>query len=85
MIQFSSTTDILIGKSGAASITSANGFINNATISVPGHSLNEILFNPTTLAQAGSLMVSVMMSDGKTFDFPPYGQTKWQQLLDDND
>ena len=67
MVQFSSTTDTLIGTGGQSDVDAADGEINNITITVPGHTFLDLIINPFKPVADGDLMVTVTMSDGKTF------------------
>jgi len=67
MVQFSSTTDTLVATGGQADIDARDGLINDITMTVPGHTFLDAIINPFKLVTAGDLLVTVTMSDGKTF------------------
>jgi len=74
-IRFTSPQD-MVGGSGQASIDAPTGtFLSRVTISSPGSSFDSIEFNPVTLSSNGILMVSVLMTNGQTFTYPPSGST----------
>jgi len=81
MVQFSSTTDTLIGAGGQSDIDALDGFINDITMSVPGqHTFLDAIINPFEPQTGGDLMVTATMSDGKTFTFT-YGRTHGDNFL----
>jgi len=69
-INFTSTS-VLVGAPGAGSaILAQSGFISSLTISAPGFTFSAVEFNPQTLSSTGILMVTALMSNGKTFTCP---------------
>jgi len=80
MVQFSSTTDILLAKGGQSDIDAQDGFINNITITVPGHTFTDLIINPFKPGADNDLMLIVTMSDGKTFT-DTYGRTNGNNFM----
>lgn len=80
MVQFSSTTDILLAKGGQADVEAQDGGINNITITVPGHTFLDLIINPFKPANNNDLMLTVTMSDGKTFT-TTYGRTHGNNFM----
>jgi len=80
MVQYSSTTDTLIGAGGQSDIDAMDGLINNITITVPGHTFLDFILNPFKVGVTNDLLVSVALSDGKTETFT-YGNTHGDNFL----
>lgn len=78
-VQFASTTDTLIGTGGQADIDSVSGLIHNVTITVPGHTFGDFIFNLFEPTRNGDLNISVVTNDG-TFTFA-YGRTHGNNFL----
>jgi hypothetical protein len=77
-IRFTSTVNLAASGSGAGvAITAETGNIPSITISSPGFTFSQLEFNPETLdaASVGKLMISVLMSNGLTFQCPGLGCT----------
>lgn len=79
MVQFSSTTDTLIGSGGQSDVDAADGAINNITISVPGHTFLDLIINPFKPGTDGDLIVTVLTNTGP-FHFT-YGDTHGNNFL----
>src|SRR5215469_9471427 len=79
LVQFSSTTDTLIGTGGQSDIDAMDGLINNITITVPGHTFLDLIFNPFKPASANDLVVTVVTNTGP-FTFT-YGDTHGDNFL----
>jgi len=79
LVQFSSTTDTLIGTGGQSDIDAVDGLINNITITVPGHTFLDLIFNPFKPASANDLVVTVVTNTGP-FTFT-YGDTHGDNFL----
>lgn len=63
MVDFSSTTDTLMATAnGQANLTSSDGLINDASISVPGHTFADFILNPEN--GTGTADVTVTVSNG---------------------
>jgi hypothetical protein len=78
-VQFASTTDTLVGTGGQSDIDSLSGLIHNVTITVPGHTFGDFIFNPFEPVVKNDLFVSVLTNDG-TFTFN-YGDTHGNNFL----
>jgi PEP-CTERM motif len=63
-VTFTLTTDTLSAKSGQSDIDAADGFINDLTITVPGHSFLDLIFNPFKPGANGDLAVTVVTNTG---------------------
>lgn len=63
-VTFTSTTDMLTAKGGQSDIDAADGFINDITISVAGHTFQDLIINPFKPASANDLMVTVVTNMG---------------------
>jgi len=81
MVQFSSTTDVLIGSGGQSDLDAQDGEINNVTFTVPGHTFLDFIMNPFKPQTGLDLTVIATMSDGSTFSFGPYGSTGGNNFL----
>ena len=80
-VQFSSSTDTLqVTANGQAKVTSMDGLINNLTISVPGQTFGDLIFNPFKLTNPNDLSISVSLSNGTTNSFG-YGDTNGNNFL----
>lgn len=80
LVQFSSTTDTLIGSGGQSDVDAVDGLINDITMSVPGHTFLDAIINPFKPAATDGLTVTVTMSDSSTFTFT-YGDTHGENFL----
>jgi hypothetical protein len=80
LVQFSSTTDTLIGSGGQSDVDALDGLINNITMSVPGHTFLDAIINPFEPQAGRDLVVTATMSDGLTFSFT-YGRTHGDNFL----
>jgi hypothetical protein len=78
-VTFTSTTDMLSAKGGQSDIDAADGFINDITISVVGHTFQDLIINPFKPASANDLMVTVVTNMG-TFTLT-YGDTHGNNFL----
>lgn len=79
LVQFSSTTDTLVGSGGQSDVDAMDGLINNITVTVPGHTFLDLIFNPFKPASANDLVVTAVTNDG-TFTFT-YGDTHGNNFL----
>ena len=79
MVQFSSTTDTLVGSGGQADVDAMDGLINDITVTVPGHTFQDLIINPFKPASANDLMVTAVTNNG-TFTFT-YGDTHGNNFL----
>ncbi len=79
LVQFSSTTDTLIASGGQSDVDAMDGLINNVTVTVPGHTFLDLIFNPFKPASANDLVVTAVTNDG-TFTFT-YGDTNGDNFL----
>jgi len=79
MVQFSSTTDTLIGTGGQSDLDAADGFINNVTFTVPGHTFLDFIFNADEPVADNDLLVTVVTNDN-TFTFT-YGTAHGENFL----
>jgi hypothetical protein len=80
LVQFSSTTDTLIGSGGQSDVDAVDGLINDITMSVPGQTFLDAIINPFEPGARGDLVVTATMSDGSTFSFT-YGRTRGDNFL----
>lgn len=81
MVQYSSTTDTLVGFGGQSDVDAADGLINDITTTLPGgQTFLDYIINPFKPAAAGDLVVTATMSDGSTFTFT-YGSTAGNNFL----
>lgn len=69
VVDFSSTTDTLMTTAlGQAKVTASDGFINNISITSPGNTFTDLIFNPEN--GTGTADVTVLATDGKfTFSY----------------
>ena len=82
LVQFSSTTDILVATaSGQAKVEAQDGSLNDITMSIPGHTMLDAIINPFEPGSSNDMIVTVTMSDGTTFTFGPYGDTHGNNFL----
>ena len=79
LVQFSSTTDTLIASGGQSDVDAMDGLINNVTVTVPGHTFLDLIFNPFKPASASDLTVTAVTNFG-TFTFT-YGKTNGDNFL----
>ena len=79
LVQFSSTTDTLIASGGQSDVDAMDGLINNITVTVPGHTFLDLIFNPFKPASANDLVVTAVTNNG-TFTFT-YGDTNGNNFL----
>jgi hypothetical protein len=63
-VDFSSTTDMLTGRGGQAEVDTVDGLINNLTITVPGHTFTDLIFNAIRPVNDNDLFVTVTEADG---------------------
>jgi len=63
-VQYSSTTDTLVGTGGQSDVDALDGEINNVTITVPGHSFQDLIINPFKPVNNTDLVVTVMTNTG---------------------
>lgn len=84
-IDFSSTTDVLMGQGGQARVSAQDGLINNITITSPSMNFQGFVFNPFQPVNDNDLTVTVVDAMGPhVFQ---YGQTNGNNFLTivDND
>ena len=79
LVQFSSTTDTLVASGGQSDVDAMDGLINNITVTVPGHTFLDLIFNPFKPASANDLVVTAVTNNG-TFTFT-YGDTNGNNFL----
>jgi len=79
LVQYSSTTDTLIGTGGQSDLDAADGLINNVTITVPGHTFLDFILNPFKPGADSDLVVSVVTNTGP-FTFT-YGDSNGDNFL----
>jgi hypothetical protein len=79
MVQFSSTTDTLLGTGGQSDVDASDGLINDITITVPGHTFLDLIINPFKPGNNNDLVVTVMTNTGP-FMFM-YGDTHGNNFL----
>ena len=79
MVQFSSTTDTLIGTGGQSDVDASDGLINNITITVPGHTFLDLIINPFKPVNDSDLIVTAITNTGP-FMFT-YGSTNGDNFL----
>ena len=79
MVQFSSTTDILVGTGGQSDLDAKDGQINDVTFTVPGHTFSDFILDPQKLVSPGDLLVTAATNDG-TFTFS-YGDNHGNNFL----
>ena len=81
-VQFSSTTDILHAKGGQSDIDSLNPdkLIHNVTITVPGHTFDDLIINPFKDVADGDLHITVV-ANGVTIPTFTYGKMNGQNFL----
>ena len=79
LVQYSSTTDTLVGHGGQSDVDAADGTINDITMTVPGHTFLDAIINPFKPGSANDLMISVVTNTG-TFTFT-YGDTNGNNFL----
>ena len=64
MVQFSSTTDTLLGTGGQSDLDASDGLINDVTITVPGLTFLDLIINPFKPVNNNDLVVTVMTNTG---------------------
>ena len=64
MVQFSSTTDTLLGTGGQSDLDASDGLINDVTITVPGLTFLDLFINPFKPVNNNDLVVTVMTNTG---------------------
>ena len=79
-VDFSSTTDILMGQGGQARVTAQDGLINDITISLPTTNFGGFIFNPFQPVNNDDLLVTVVDSMGMHYTFQ-YGSTNGNNFL----
>jgi len=79
LVQYSSTTDTLVGHGGQSDVDAADGAINNITMTVPGLTFLDAIINPFKPGSANDLMITVVTNTG-TFNFT-YGDTHGNNFL----
>ena len=79
MVQFSSTTDTLIGTGGQSDVDAMHGLINDIMIMVPGHTFRDLIINPFKPASNGDLIVMVVTNTGSFMH--TYGKTNGNNFL----
>jgi len=79
-VDFSSTTDTLIAHGGQATISAADGEINDLTITTPGHLFAGFVFNAFKPVNNDDLEVTVVDGNGMHYTFQ-YGQTNGNNFL----
>lgn len=79
-IDFSSTTDVLIGHGGQATISAQDGLINDITITSPSMNFQGFVFNPFKPVNDNDLIVTVVDTANNTYTFQ-YGQTNGNNFL----
>jgi len=79
LVQFSSTTDTLIGTGGQSDVDAKDGLINNITMTVPGETFLDAILNPFKPGANGDLVVTVNTNTGP-FSFT-YGDTNGDNFL----
>ena len=57
LVQYSYSTDTLIGKGGQSDVDAADWLIKNITMTVPGHTFLDAILNPFKPGTAGDLLV----------------------------
>jgi hypothetical protein len=64
-VDFSSTTETtLVASGGQAKVTASDGLINNISITVPGGTYTDLIFNPFNAGVTSDAVVTVVASDG---------------------
>ena len=79
-VDFSSTTDVLIGHGGQATVSAQYGLINDITITVPSTNFGGFILNPFHPVNNDDLMVTVVDSMGMHYTFQ-YGSTNGNNFL----
>ena len=79
MVQWSSTTDTLLGTGGQSDLDAVGGLIHDVTFTVPGHTFLDLIFNPFKPGNNNDLVVTVMTNTGP-FMFT-YGDTHGDNFL----
>jgi hypothetical protein len=69
----------LIASGGQSDVDAVDGFINNITMTVPGHTFLDVILNPFKPASASNLVVT-LVTNGGTFTFT-YGRTNGDNFL----
>jgi transposase-like protein len=83
LVEYSSTTDTLLGKGGQYDVDSADRSINDITMTVTGHTFLDTTINPLKPGNANDLMTTVVTNTG-TCTFR-YGDNIQQQLANHNE
>jgi PEP-CTERM motif-containing protein len=79
-IDFSSTTDILMGQGGQARVEARDGLINNITITSPAMNFQGFVFNPFQPENDNDLLVTVVDTSNNMYTFQ-YGSTNGNNFL----
>lgn len=80
LVDFSSSTDILIASGGQCCLTAQDGLINDVTISVPGDTFTDLIFNPFKPQNNNDILVTVLLTDATTQTFM-YGDIHGNNFL----
>lgn len=80
LVDFSSTTDILIASGGQCCLTAQDGLINDVIISVPGDTFTDLIFNPFKPQSNNDILVTVLLTDATTQTFM-YGDIHGNNFL----
>lgn len=85
-IDFSSTTDVLMGQGGQARVEAQDGLINNLTITSPDINFQGFVFNPFQPVNDNDLLVTLVDTSNNEYTFQ-YGSTNGNNFLTmvDND
>ncbi|HKD86606.1 MAG TPA: PEP-CTERM sorting domain-containing protein [Terriglobales bacterium] len=79
-VDFSSTTDILMGQGGQARVTAQDGLINDITITLPTTNFGGFIFNPFQPVNNDDLLVTVVDNMGMHYTFQ-YGTSNGNNFL----
>ena len=79
-VDFSSTTDILQGQGGQATVSAQDGLINDITITSPDIDFQGYVFNVFKPQANNDLMVTVVDAQNNMYTFQ-YGQTNGNNFL----
>jgi hypothetical protein len=79
-VDFSSTTDVLMGHGGQATVSAQDGLINDITISLPTTNFGGFIFNPFQPVNNDDLLVTVVDSMGMHYTFQ-YGSSNGNNFL----
>lgn len=79
-VDFSSTTDVLMGQGGQARVTAQDGLINDITITLPTTNFGGFIFNPFQPVDDNDLLVTVVDSMGMHYTFQ-YGSANGNNFL----